>query len=296
MGILLVLAAAVAWSLGGLGIKLITPGGSADGVAAGLCIGGWRSVFALPVLLVAIGPSITRANASSSLRSGWVWGAAISYAVTVVSFAMATRLTTAATAILLQYTGPVYVATLSGPLLGERPAKKDLLAVAGGLLGLALFSFEDLGLNGRLGMGLALLSGLGFGLLPLMLRRQIQERSGASDAGDPSPRVALLLGNLIAALGTLPWVIGHAPTDPTSWAVLFGLGTVQIACAYLFYAAGLRRLRAVEAALLCVIEPVLNPLWVALVTGEIPGLLTIIGGAVLLGTVVVRAAIPDKKP
>lgn len=276
-GIALVLLAAVLWSTGGIGLKLAEGGPMA--------MGGVRSLFALPVLIWAFRRSFR--GAGPILRRPGVWAAAASYAVCVVTFAASTRMTTAANAIVLQYTGPVYVALLSGPLLGERPRAPDFVALAGCLVGMLLFSREDLRATGSTGIVLALVSGVAFGLLPLFLRREI-----AAGAPLEAQVLAILLGNVLAVAGTLPFIVSSPPVGAISWVSLALLGTFQIAFAYLAFARGLRHLRAVEASVVQTVEPVLNPVWVWLGIGEVPGPWAIAGGLVVVGSVLARSLWP----
>lgn len=276
-GIALVLLAALLWSTGGLGIKLAEGGPMA--------LGGVRSLFALPVLIWAFRTSFH--GSGPILRRPGVWGAAFAYAVCVVTFAAATRLTTAANAIALQYTGPVYVALLSGPLLGERPRAADFVALVGCLFGMLLFSREDLEASGSAGIALALVSGVAFGALPLLLRREI-----ASGAPPEAQVFAILLGNVIAVVGTLPFIVSAPPVGLQSWVSLALLGTFQIGFAYLAYARGLRHLRAVEASVVQTVEPVLNPVWVWLGMGEVPGPWAVAGGLVVVASVLARSVWP----
>lgn len=283
-GIAFTLVAALLWSLGGLGIKLVD--------ASPLSIAGWRCAFALPVFVVAIGPAVVARTGGRALRSRYVWGAAVAYAVTLVSFVVATRLTTAANAIVLQYTGPIYVALLSGPVLGERIARKDVLALAGVVVGLVVFSLQDLSAAGRLGIAAALLSGVAFAALPLFLRLELLR----GEATPGSSVMAILLGNALGAAACLPAMVGTPPADAPSWAIVAGLGLFQIGAAYLCYGAGVRRLRAVETSVVTTVEPVLNPVWVALGTGERPGPFAIVGGLVIVGSVALQGAWPARRP
>jgi drug/metabolite transporter (DMT)-like permease len=109
------------------------------------------------------------------------------------------------------------------------------------------------------------------------------------------PLVSLVLGNTLSALVSLPWMIQAPPRTAMQWLALALLGTVQIGVAYLLYAAAVRRLRAVECLLAATLEPILNPVWVALWAHERPGGATLLGGSVILITVVVHGLIVSKK-
>ena len=262
--VLMLLATAILWSLGGLLIKWV----NWNPVA----IAGMRSLIGAVVIALIFRKELKFTGSFEQI------GAAVAYAGTVVLFVVANKLTTAANAILLQYTAPVYVALFSPWFLGERAQGKDWLSLVIILLGMLLFFGDELSLDGYLGNGVALASGFCFGWLTLFLRRH-REESAIS---------ALVLGNLLAGLIGLPFMFQSMP-DATGWIGLLLLGVVQLGLPYVMYALALRHVRAVEGILLPMIEPVLNPLWVFLLLGETPGPLALLGGAIILGAVIFRA-------
>ena len=262
--VLMLLATAILWSLGGLLIK----GVSWNPVA----IAGMRSLIGAAVIALIFRKELRFTGSFEQI------GAAVAYAGTVVLFVVANKLTTAANAILLQYTAPVYVALFGPWFLGERARGKDWLSLAVILLGMLLFFGDELSLEGYLGNGVALASGFCFAWLTLFLRRH----------RDESAISALVLGNLLAGLIGLPFMFQSMP-DATSWIGLLLLGVVQLGLPYVMYALALRHVRAIEGILIPMIEPVLNPLWVFLLLGEAPGPLALLGGVIILGAVIFRA-------
>lgn len=280
----LVVAAAVLWSGGGVGVKLL-PGCEARTIA------GVRAVFAALVMGAALLATRGARGAVASLRRPRVWGAAVSYAVMVVCFVIAAKLTTAANAILLQYTAPIYVAMVSPALLRERVRPRDLVAVAATLAGMVLFFFGELSLAGMTGNVIAIVSGFGFAGLPVFLRLDELARRREGLADDPSaPLVAMTLGNVLAAVACSSRIAAAPPTTAAEWKVLALLGAFQIGLAYLLYARAVRALPALESSLLASIEPVLAPLWVVLATGERPSRGALLGGALIVGAVTFQAA------
>lgn len=290
VGFLCGLMAATLWSAAGIGIKLLP--------LPGPTIAGYRALFSLPVFIAALllrGPLLRTAGFySQALRQPLLGLAGLSYALCVTLFVLANKNTSAANAILFQYSAPIYVALLSGPLLREPVRGGDWLAVFACLSGIALCVSGELSAAGWLGNGLALLSGVGFGLLPLIWRRM---QRGASESESESesglarlhwPGLSLVVGNLLTAAICLPWMLRHPPQSAVQWAALAGLGLFQIGAAYLFYAATVRRLSAVESLLAATLEPILNPVWVALWAHEVPGPMTLLGGAVILLSVALR--------
>jgi drug/metabolite transporter (DMT)-like permease len=254
---------AALWSFGGVLIKWVdwNP----------IAIAATRSWIALPLLLTAAGKGhIDRSPAQ--------WGGAVAYACTVLLFVSANKLTTAANAILLQYTAPVYVAVLGHYLLDERVKAIDALAVAAVLAGMSLFFLDRLSTANALGNGVAVLSGVAFACLVVFMRKQ---KHG-------SPLGSVFLGNLITGIAGIPFML-HPPRDASSWIGLLLLGIFQIGFSYLFYARAIRHVTALEGILVPVIEPILNPLWAFLFLGETPGHWALIGGVIVIATVIARS-------
>lgn len=262
--LLLLLLTAVLWSLGGVLIKWVdwNP----------VAIAGTRSLIGAALIWIVF---------HRELRFTWTFdqiGGAVAYAGTVVLFVIANKLTTAANAILLQYTAPVYVALFSPWFLGERADRRDWLTMLVMLGGMALFFMDELSFDGYLGNTIALISGLCFAWLTLFLRRQ----------KDGSSLPSLLLGNLLAGAIGLPFMFQSLP-DLSSGIGLLLLGVVQLGLPYILYALALRHVRAVEGILIPMIEPVLNPVWVFLMMGEQPSPWALMGGAIIIGAVMLRA-------
>ncbi|MEN3184765.1 MAG: EamA family transporter [Atribacterota bacterium] len=259
--IVYLLLAALFWSLGGLLIKLV----SWNPVA----IAGTRSAIACVFLLCFFRPRLR-------LSSLEILGGA-AYAATVVLFVLANKLTTASNAILLQYGAPVYVALLSQWLLGEAPSPFDWISVGMVLGGMVLFFLDRLSPGNMLGNFVAIGSGIAFAFLIVTMRMQ----------KDAEPLQSVFVGNLFASLVGLPFSFGSSP-DHCGWVGLVLLGTVQIGLSYFLYAQAIRKVKALEASLITMIEPVLNPLWVFLAFGESPGRFALLGGGIILLAVFLR--------
>ncbi|HEY1956971.1 MAG TPA: DMT family transporter [Polyangiaceae bacterium] len=284
-----VLLAALLWSTGGLGVKSVdmTP----------LALAGFRSAFAIPVLALAAFVEARRHDAGvreflgPMLRRPLVWAAAASYAVMVVSFVVAAKLTTAANAILLQYTGPIYVALLSWPLLREKLRAIDVVATAGCVVGMILFFFDRVSPEGRVGDLVAIVSSFGFAGVPLLMRLEQRRHPATWRAEAASPMVAMILGNVVACVACAPFMLEASakPLGPAGWSVLVFLGAVQIGVAYWLYGSAVGKMPALRSTLLATIEPILNPLWVALVRGEKPSRWAAVGGAVILVSVTLQS-------
>jgi DME family drug/metabolite transporter len=282
-GVLLGVAAAVLWSMGGLGISWV----SGDG----LSIAGFRSASAVPVFFLAIFLSAERTQFFSRLREPLFWGASFAYAFTVVFFVWANKLTSSAHAILLQYTAPIWVAFLSWPLLRERLQWADAIAVTGCVAGVFALVGGD-ATRGLLSFGnlVALMSGVGFAVLTLGLRffgRRSQSGNAALSV--------VALGNVLAVVCTLPWMIRMPLEDPSSLMIALGMGVLQIGVAYLFFVAAIQRLSAVAATLIAALEPILNPAWVALASGTPPPSHVLLGGFFIVSSVTLSTIFKSKK-
>ncbi len=258
------LLTALLWSLGGLLIKAVD--------WPPLAVAGGRGLIAALFL------TLTHRRLRFTFSRVQL-GAALAYAACTMTFVAATKLTTAANAILLQYTAPVWIALCGAWFLGERATRTDWLTIATVLGGMGLFFADGLALTHALGNFIAILSGVAFAAMTLTLRRQ----------KDGSPVESIILGNLLSFALGFPFMLGVPLPSATGLAALLALGVVQLGCSYLLYARAIRHVTALEAVLLPVVEPLLNPLWVFLARGEQPGLWALAGGAIVLGAVTWRA-------
>ncbi|MBX3737057.1 MAG: DMT family transporter [Candidatus Didemnitutus sp.] len=269
---MLLLLAALCWSLGGVLLKSVN--------WPPLAVGGGRGLVAAVFLLLVMGRQ-------RPFRWGWLpLATAVAYTGCTLLFAAATKLTTAANAILLQYTAPAYVALLGAWLLKERPTRSDWLTIAVVFVGLAVFLYDGLRLNDVAGILLAIASGVAFSVMIVLLRLQ----------KDDAPIGSIILGNFFAFLCGLPSILGAPLPDARSWVALLLLGVVQLGIAYLVYTKAIKHVTALEAVLIPVIEPILNPIWVMLVLGEKPSALALLGGAIVIGAVTWRAMHSIRQP
>jgi drug/metabolite transporter (DMT)-like permease len=266
--VLLLIVTAILWSLGGVLIKSIewNP----------LAISGGRSAIAV-VVLGTFFPSLWRKISWKTLPG------ALAYTATVTLFVFATKLTTAANAIFLQYTAPIYIALLGPWLLRERASRFDWVLISLGLGGILLFFLDKLSISGAIGVVLALASGVSYALLAISLRR---ERDG-------SPETVVLLGNLLTLVVAAPAMF---PVENLhrNFPWLLALGIVQLTIPYLTYSAAIRHVRALDAAIISFIEPILNPVWVLMVTHERASGWALFGGAIVLSTSLVRSVFASK--
>ncbi|MCB1103453.1 MAG: DMT family transporter [Opitutaceae bacterium] len=256
--------AALCWSLGGLLIKAID--------WPPLAVAGGRGILAAVFLMLTNGRLHFTFSRVQVL-------AAFAYAGCTVFFVAATKYTTAANAILLQYTAPVWIALLGAWLLGEPTTRRDWIIIAVVFVGMGLFFADGLEFSGLLGNVFGVVSGLCFAAMTIALRKQ----------KDGSPVESIILGNLIAFVVGLPFMIGAPLPSAVGWGALLALGIVQLGCSYWLYARAIRRVTALEAVIIPVFEPILNPVWVFLARGEQPGPWALLGGVIVLGAVTWQA-------
>jgi drug/metabolite transporter (DMT)-like permease len=268
-GALLVLGAALLWSTGGTAIKAIDE--------APLKIAFYRSAFAAVALFAVFRPRALPRRPGLAI-------AVASYAACLTTFVIATKWTTAANAIFLQYSGVIWVLLASPVVLRERFRLRDVVAVVVALGGMALFFVGRLERGRLAGDFVAVVSGILFAALVISLRR---ERGGGAEA-------AVTWGNVAAAAALLPFVAGDLGLSPRSAVLLVFLGLFQIAGAYVLFVRGLRHVSALEASLLGMLEPIANPIWVFLLLGERPGRFAILGGAIVLGAIAWRTVLAGR--
>ena len=271
----LVLGAAILWSTGGLFIKATSLS------AIELSFG--RSLLAAITIAIFTrreGLGINRISAITSIL----------YAALLILFVLATKLTTAANAIFLQYTAPVYVLILEPIFYQEKFRSRDLITVAACVAGMSLFFVGKLrpqDVNGNL---LALASGVCFALFFLLLRH--------SKARAVNRASSAIYGNLLVVLICAPaffgaWQRGIGASD---FAHIAYLGVVQIGFAYLLFTLAMARgVRSLDAGIIGYIEPVLNPIWVFLFIGERPSAWAIVGGGIIIVSVICHMLLETKR-
>jgi drug/metabolite transporter (DMT)-like permease len=266
-GRFLILVAALLWSLAGVFIKFLD--------LYPLTIVFYRSLFASLVFVPFLRLSEFRFNAAIIVSL-------ISYAAAITAFVSANKLTTAANAIVLQYTAPVFVYLFSWLVLRERISRPNALALCFSMIGIAVISFDSAGEPEMAGVLLALLSGGLFAIYMLNLQRM----------NDIAPIYVTWLNNLACALLLLPFVSTHLSLSLNQLWIVFVMGAVQLGLPYFLFSKGLQTISVQEAALIALIEPVLNPVWVALMVGEIPSTATLLGGGMIIVALAARYLAP----
>jgi drug/metabolite transporter (DMT)-like permease len=270
-----VASAALLWSSSGLFIKVLPLGAMQIAFARSL-------VAALTIALVVFlrgGRPFPRPNGLSLL-------CAIAYAGVLILFVAATKLTTAANAIFLQFSAPIYLVFLEPWITGRAIQRRDLVAVGLCMAAMSLFFLGRLSAGTLSGNVLGMVSGLCLAVFSLTLKLQ----RGRNPEADPIS--AIILGNLLVAVICAPMGLsGFHPTLPQISALLY-LGIFQIGIAYLLFNAGMHYLSATAAVVTGTLEAVLNPVWVFLGFGERPSPWALLGGAMILLTIAWYSAGP----
>lgn len=283
-GSLLILVAAVLWSSGGLFIKSV----SLDGYGVSL----WRSAFAALTLLIFYRRVVPReVRRASRWLSPQIFITAVVYAALLVLFVLATKLTTSANAIFLQFTAPIYVLFFE-PILNKTKIKaSDIITVLITIGAMVLFFLGKFDSNAVLGNILALASGIFFAAYTLLLKHEKTGEAGMWQSVIVGHIIIVIAMTALTGIG----ITSPVPYDLADVGMLVFLGVMQIGVPYSLFTIGIHSVSALDALLLCMLEPVLNPVWVFLGKNEIPGIWALTGGAIILAIVATRAYLSYKK-
>jgi drug/metabolite transporter (DMT)-like permease len=256
---------ALLWSLGGIFIKLISwhplliAGGRS--LLAAAVLGGYMAVKKIPIKV-----------------SAYSVGAGISLCACFLLFVAANKLTTAANAIVLQYTAPIFILIVSAVFFRDPLKKREILAVLGTVAGMVLFFFDQLSPGNIYGNVMAILAGAFLGVMFTLVGKA---------GGDDSVRMSgILFSHLLTALIGIPAGLpGTASCTGTEiWCILV-LGVVQLGIPYVLYALASRDCPPLACSLIGMLEPLLNPVWVLIFAGEVPGVFALAGACVIIGVV-----------
>ncbi|NNG25922.1 MAG: DMT family transporter [Ignavibacteriaceae bacterium] len=262
-GLIAIFFAAFLWSSGGLLVKLIT--------LTPMQISFFRCAIAAATFAVIFRKKVLIINWFTFLNSTF-------YAAVLIFFVLATKTTTAANAIFLQSTAPIYVLIFEPIITKTKYEKANSITVAVCLVGMILFFLGDLKPGELDGNIYGLLAGIFFAAFFLGMRKNGREYQQSS----------IFWGNIIVAIICLPFIFSITELSFSDiWSVSF-LGMFQIAIAYAIFSFGLKRVYAVEASIISMIEPVLNPVWVLIGYGEVPAVYAIAGGVIIISAITFR--------
>ncbi|UCH66044.1 MAG: EamA family transporter [Ignavibacterium sp.] len=262
-GIIAVVTSAVLWSSGGLFVKLLT--------LTPMQISFFRCAIAALTFAVIFRKQIFQYNFLTFVNSFF-------YAGVLICYVIAMKTTTAANAIFLQSTAPIYVLIFEPVLNKTKYDKSNIITIIVCFFGMILFFLGDLTPGQLEGNFFGLLSGIFFAAFFLGMKRNDKKYQQSS----------IFWGNILVAIICLPFIFSiEQLTFSQLWMVSF-LGVFQIAIAYAFFSYGLKSVFAVEASIISMIEPVLTPVWVFIGHGEVPTTTAIIGGIIILSAISIR--------
>lgn len=259
-GIAYVLASAICFALAGVLIKAID--------WSALAVSGGRSFFAAIVLYIFLRTQGKHMQVNGPI----VAGAAINF-VMLQTFVIANKLTTAANAIVLQFTMPAWLILLMWLFFRERPTRSSVVACIAIFAGMICFFFDQLSPDGIWGNIIAIISGIAYAGVFLI------KRIPGCDF-----ECAAILSFAACAICGIPDLVHETDFAPTTLAAVVALGVVQVGLAYVFLSKGLDTVDPVAASLISTIEPILNPLLVAIFIGELIGPLAFVGALLVIGS------------
>jgi drug/metabolite transporter (DMT)-like permease len=264
VAILCVVAASLLWSTGGLLIKMVdwNP----------IAIAGIRSGISSLVMLAfwyVLTKRLPRLPDKTALF------AAVNYVILVMLFVTANKLTTSANAILLQFTAPAWALLIGGVYFKEKFAKRDYITVFVVFIGMILFFLGDLGGGKTLGNIIAIISGISMAIMIILLKRVKNHK----------PLEVVFWGNLLTFFIAIPFYGTITLTQSNVMGILL-LGVFQLGLSYIFFTKGIQNVSVLEGILIPVLEPLLNPIWVLIGTGEMPSQYALIGGAIVMAAVI----------
>lgn len=262
-GVIATILTAIVWSTGGLLVKLIT--------LDAFTILFYRSLYAGLFFLLVFQKEAIKFDRQAVLVS-------LCYAPLLICFVTATKMTTAANAIFLQYIAPAFVLVIEPRILKTKILGYNILTVVACIFGMSFFLLEQKEGNHWVGDGIAFMSGIfSAGLiLSLKFSSRRQQMSG------------ITLGNVLVVLITLPWFLQSASPVMSEHLMLAFLGFIQIGCGYLLFTYGQRRISAIDSSLITMLEPILNPIWVMIGYHETPSMWAVTGGSIILSALIAR--------
>jgi drug/metabolite transporter (DMT)-like permease len=258
IGLLYVLASAVLFSLGGVLIKSIT--------WSSITINGIRNLFAFMVMFL----YLKKINHKIVINKMVIWGAVCNLLMNL-TFVMATKLTSAANAIVLQFTAPIFLILYIWMIWKKKPDKNAVITCFFVFMGILCFFFDKISFGGQAGNLIAILSGALYAVIFML--KKIENADFES---------SILISQLASFIIFIPWYFKETDFHSSNFLLILILGVIQMGAAYICLAKGLDLVTPVTASLASTIEPILNPIWVAMFYGEIISPIAIAGAAVVI--------------
>ena len=262
-GVIATILAAIIWSTGGLFIKLLPQSAYA--------ILFYRSIYAAILFLVVFRSKVFKINRLTLIASFF-------YTILLISFVLATKLTTAANAIFLQYTAPAMVLLLEPIFFKIKLIKINVITVVISIVGMCLFFVDEF--SGTFNWGIVYASISGFALAGLVISQRLNYQS--------APESSIFLGNIWVVLIMLLFAQPDLSATEVEHSMLLFLGFIQIGVGYMLFTSGQKILSALESSLIALLEPILNPIWVVIGYGEYPSVYAIIGGLIIIAAITLR--------
>ena len=256
----MMIVCAVLWSIGGLFIKLI----NWNAVA----IAGARSFFSALTVLVYMAVTKQKIRFSKNVFLSMIFLSGLFFC-----FVVANKLTTSANAIVLQYSSPVFILIFSFFIFNEKITGHDVISVILVMVGIVVFFIDSIGAGRTVGNVLGVVSGIFMAALFICVGKTEGEEKMSG----------ILMGHLLTAVIGLPFLLkGDCTVNGQSIFYVIVLGVVQLGIPYILMALASKNCPPLPSCLISTIEPLLNPLWVAIFYGEIPGLWAIVGGIIII--------------
>ena len=270
-GLIFISFTAFLWSSSGLFIKVLTI--DAFQISFYRCL--FAAITVLTILLVRDKKIKFQKDIISNL-------CAVSYAGILIFFVVATKMTTAANAIFLQFTAPIYLLFLEPIFLKTGFKKRNLITILICIFGMVLFFFGKLEIGNVYGNLFAILSGIFFALFSLFLKWKKQIHKSVNTLS------ILVVGNFLVSIVCLPIVFDSLKIDLTETVILVYMGAIQIGISYVIFNEGIKYVSAVESMIIAMLEAMFNPIWVFLGVGETPSIFAVIGGAIIFSAIILH--------
>ncbi len=258
IGTFYILISAVLFSLAGVLIKMIS--------WSSLSINGIRNLFAFLVMAI----YLKRIHHKIVINKVVILGSVCNLLMNL-TFAMATKMTSAANAIVLQFTEPIFLILILWMLWKQKPDKKAIIACLFVFVGILCFFFDELSLDGQVGNILAIVSGILYAFVFLIKKMK-----------NANFESSIVLSQIVSFFLFMPWYFRETDYAPKNFIFVIILGVFQLGIAYVFLAKGLDHVSPVSASLTSTIEPILNPIWVAIFYGELLHPIAIVGAAIVI--------------
>lgn len=273
---LMMAVCACMWSIGGIFIKLVS--------WSPFLIAGGRSVLAALVMFIFMRYSKIKVNVCK-----YSIGAGVCLLGVLICFVAANKLTTAANAIILQYTAPIFILIISMLFLHHKVHKKEVFTVAITTIGIIFFFFDELSPGNIFGNILAILAGLFLGIMFMII--------GFGGGEDDSIRLSgILIGHILTAVVGVPiGITMTASYAPSEFICIIILGVIQLGIPYVLYALASKDCSPLACSLIGMIEPILNPVWVLIFDGETPGFYALVGGIIVIAAVTIWCIVGEEE-